>query len=192
MFIVAGLVRFDSIVVIDSEGDSLHKFPHIYVNFLGSRGPFFSFYEYIEINQHHHIVVKGLKRVNKFPDAFSKPSIGVVHRDKVVHLDEHTLALLKKGSSWVDTLYDCDDRYQFLSPGDVIAVDKTEGAEGKRTLIKITNKRQESAKDYLEERKGDPTAGRNIEEQIGRKLDHNDTITIYEFKVVYEWQLKGN
>jgi hypothetical protein len=183
-------VRFDSIVVIDSEGDSLYNFPHIYVSFSGNRGPFLGFYEYIEINEHHHESVKGLKRVNKFPEAFSKPLIGIVHRDKVVHLDDHTLALLKRGSSWVDTIFDCDDRYQFLTPGDVIAVDKTEDAEGKRTLIKITNKRQERAEDYLEERKGDPMAGRNIEEQIGRKLDHNDTITIYEFKVVYEWQLE--
>jgi len=190
MFVVKGLVRFDSIVVIDSEGDSLYNFPHIYVSFSGNRGPFLGFYEYIEINEHHHESVKGLKRVNKFPEAFSKPLIGIVHRNKVVHLDDHTLALLKRGSSWVDTIFDCDDRYQFLTPGDVIAVDKTEDAEGKRTLIKITNKRQERAEDYLEERKGDPMAGRNIEEQIGRKLDHNDTITIYEFKVVYEWQLE--
>jgi hypothetical protein len=33
-------------------------------------------------------------------------------------------------------------------------------------------------------------AGHGVEEQIGRKLDSNDTITIYEFKIVYEWQLE--
>jgi hypothetical protein len=34
-------------------------------------------------------------------------------------------------------------------------------------------------------------ATRVIEEQIGRSLKPNDTIGIYEFKVVYEWQLEG-
>ena len=89
----------------------------------------------------------------------------------------------------MDTIYDCNDRYQFLTPGDVIGVEKTEGEDGKRTLIKITNKRQELAEHYLKQRK-DPIAGRGVEEQIGRKLDPNDTITIYEFKIVYEWQLE--
>jgi hypothetical protein len=72
----------------------------------------------------------------------------------------------------------------------VIGVDKTADMDGGTTLIKITNKRQENGKDYLERRQVDPMAGRGIEEQIGRELVPNDTITIYEFKLVYEWQLE--
>jgi hypothetical protein len=190
MFVVDGFVRFDSIAVIDSEGDSLHKFPHLYVDFQGNRGPFRGFYEYLEINEHYHKSVEGLQRVNRFPRAFSKPRVGIIHRDKTLQLNDRALALFKKGSGWMDAIYDCDDRYQFLTPSDVIAVDKTEEGDGKGTLIKITNKRQEHAKDFLERRKDDPMARRVIEEQIGRELDPNDTITIYEFKVVYEWQLE--
>jgi hypothetical protein len=190
MFVVNGLVRFDSIVVIDSEGDSLHKFPHVYVDFQGNRAPFVGFYQYLEISEHHHESVEGLERVTKFPKAFSKPRIGIVHRDKAIRLNDEALALFKNGSRWMDTIYDCNDRYQFLSPGDVIGVDKTEDKDGKRTLIKITNKRQERAEDYLKEHKSDPMAARSIEQQIGRKLDPNDIITIYEFKIVYEWELE--
>ena len=52
-------------------------------------------------------------------------------------------------------------------------------------LIKITNKR----KGHLKNFDGDPTAKIHAEEQIGRKLEPNDTISIYEFKIVYDWQL---
>jgi hypothetical protein len=190
MFVVNGFVRFDSIAVIDGEGDSQHKFPHLYVDFQGNRGPFRGFYEYLEINEHYHKSVEGLQRVNMFPGTFPKPRVGIIHRDKTLQLNDRALALFKKGSGWMDAIYDCDDRYQFLTPSDVIAVDKTEGGDGKRALIKITNKRQEHAADYLERGKDDPMARRFIKERIGRELDSNDTITIYEFKVVYEWQLE--
>jgi hypothetical protein len=190
MFIVDGFVRFDSIAVIDSEGDSLHKFPHLYVDFQGNRGSFRSFYEYLEINKNYHKSVEGLQRTNRFPRTFSKPRVGIIHRDKTLQLNDRALALLKKGSDWMDAIYDCEDRYQFLTPSDVIGVDKTADMDGGTTLIKITNKRQENGKDYLERRQVDPMAGRGIEEQIGRELVPNDTITIYEFKLVYEWQLE--
>ncbi len=192
MFVVDGFVRFDSIAVIDTEGDSLHRFPHVYVDFQGNRGPFSGFYQYLKISKHHDESVEGLERVNRFPGTFSKPRVGTVHRDEAIHLNDRALTLFKNGSGWMDAIYDCDDTYQFLTPGDVIGIDKTEDMDGKRTLIKIMHKRQEHVQAYLERRKDDPMAGRHVEEQIGRELNPNDTITIYEFKVVYEWQLEGS
>jgi len=191
MFVANGLVRFDSIVVIDSEGDSLYKFPHIYVDFQGDR-TFVGFYKYLEISEHHHEPVEGLKRTKMFPPTFSKPRVGIIHRDKTIHLNDRTLTLFKSGGPWFHTIYDYDDRYQFLNPGDVIGVDKTEDRDTKRTLIKITNKRQERGEDFLKRREVDPMADGGVEEQIGRTLNSNDTITIYEFKIVHEWQLEKN
>lgn len=190
IFIVNGFVRFDSIAVIDSEGDSLHKFPHIYVDFQGDRGPFVGFNECLQIGEHHRESVEGLEKVKKFPSTFSSPRVGIIYRDKTIHLSEPTLAHFKSGSRWLYAIYDCDDKYQFLNSGDVIGVEQTEDRDGKRGLIKITNKRQERAEDFLKQREDDPMARRGVEEQIGRKLDSNDTITIYEFKIVYEWQLE--
>ena len=88
------------------------------------------------------------------------------------------------------SIYDCDDKYEFLNPSDVIGVEQTEDREGKNVLIKITNKRKERAEDFLNERKDNPMARQSVEDQIGRKLDSKDTITIYEFKIVYEWHLE--
>lgn len=189
MFVVNGLLRFDSIAVIDSEGDLLHECPHIYVDFQGNRGPFYGFFDYLEISEYHHESVEGLKRARIFPETFSKPKVAIVYKDKSIHLSDRALALFKSGGSRMQTIYDCDDRYQFLNPGDIIGVDQTEDRDGKRMLIKITHKRQERAKDFLKQYKDDPTAEHHIEEQIGRKLHSNDTVTIYEFKKVYDLQL---
>ena len=189
-FVVDGFVRFDSIVVIDSEGDSLYQFPHIYVDFRSNRGPFDGFFEYLSISEYHQEPVKGLKRVKKFPANFSKPKVGVVYRDKTIQPNDRTFTLFKSGNRSMYTIYDCDDRYQFLNPGDVIGVDKTEDRDGKKTLIKVTYKRQERAEDLLKQHEGDPMAASRVEEQIGRKLESNETITIYEFKIVYESQLE--
>ena len=190
IFVTRGLVRFDSIAVVDSEGDSLHKFPHIYVDFQGDPGPFIGFFEYLQIGKHRQESVEGLERVRKFPRTFSKPRVANIYRDKPIHVHERTRALLRTAGLSIHTIYDCDDKYQFLNPGDVVEVEHTEDTDGERNLIKITNKRQERANDFLEQHKDDRMARATVEEQIGRKLDSNEKITIYEFKMVYEWQLQ--
>ena len=192
MFVVEGHVKLDSIAVIDGEGDSLYKFPHIYIDFEADRGPFAGFYEYLEINQHGRKSTEDLKRTKKFPSTFTSPRIGTIHDKKTVRLDERTRASLKRVGNWMHVIYDCDGLYNFLNPGDVISVEQTEDRDGNKVLLKITNKRQEQAKDFLKKSsKLDPVERgvRAVEDQIGRKLDPNDTITIYEFKVIYEWQL---
>ena len=37
-------------LVIDDKGDEWHKFPHIFVEFQGNRGPFTGFVEYVEFD----------------------------------------------------------------------------------------------------------------------------------------------
>jgi hypothetical protein len=188
-YIVNGLVRFDSIVAVDSEGDALYKFPHIYVDFQHDRGPLAGYFQYLELEleKRDQVSLDGLIRVNKFPKTFSKPRFGTIYRDRTISLNERTRTLLKHG---MYIIYDCDNRYQFLNPGDVIGVEQTEKSDGKLDMIKITNKRQELARDFLEQRKADPMATSSAEELIGRSLNQDDTITIYEYIIVPEWQLK--
>jgi hypothetical protein len=190
MFIVNELVRFDSIVAIDGEGDLLHKFPHIYVDFQGNRGPFVGFYEYLEIDQHHHERLDGLQKVEKFPKTFSTPYFGNIYRDKTICVSNQVRARLKSGIGTVHTIYSSVETLEYLNPGDMIGVDQSVDYEGKQVLIKITNKRQERGRDFLNRKDNDPMLIHGIEEQIGRNLKSNDTIFVYEFKVVYEWQLE--
>jgi hypothetical protein len=189
-YVFNSLLRFDSIAVIDNEGDSLYKFPHIYADFEGDRGPFAGFYEYFEISEYNHKYLDGMKRAKIFPSTFPKPKIGTVYREKMIRLNDRTRSLLKTGNRLLPNIYDCDGTYEFLNPGDVIGVEQTEDPEGKKTLIKITNKRKERTKYFLKQHEGELMAKSLVEEQIGSKLESHDTITIYEFKIVYEWQLK--
>ena len=189
MFIVNGLVRFDSIAVVDGEGDSQHKCPHIYVDFQGERGPFVGFYEYLKIGEYHHESLDELERTEVFPKKFSKPRIGTIHRARSISVSDRVRSRLKNGSGTIHTIYSTDDTFEFLNPGDVIGVEKAEDYEGKQVLIKITNKRQERAKDLLKRRDDDPMSVQDIEEQIGRSLKSSDTIVIFEFKTIYAWQL---
>lgn len=189
MFIVNGLIRYDSMVVIDSEGDSLYKFPHIYVDFQSERGPFAWFYEYLQIGEHYHESLDGLEKAEIFPKKFSKPRFGTIYRDKSISLSAQVRAGLKSGFGTIYTIYSSDDIFEFLNPGDVIGVEQAQDYEGKQVLIKITNKRQERTEDFLKQRDDDPMLVQGIEEQIGCSLKSRDTIVIYEFKIVYEWQL---
>ena len=190
MFIVNGLVRFDSIVAIDGEGDLLHKFPHIYVDFQGNRGPFVGFNEYLEFGEHHHESLDGLEKVEAFPKTFSRPRFGTIYRDKTINVSDRVRTRLKSGIGIVYTIYSCTEALEFLKPGDVIGVDQSEDYEGKQVLIKITNKRQERAGELLKRKDNDPIFIQDIEEQIGQNLKSKDIILIYEFKVAYEWQFK--
>lgn len=190
MLIVQGLVRFDSIAVIDAVGDSAFNFPHIYVDFDVENGPFAVTFDHFEVDGHRDKELDGLRRVKKFPKIFLKQKVGTIYRDKRFVLNPSTLGVFKAGSNMF-SFYRIDDTYQFINPCDIIEVDQSEGKDGKRTMIKITNKRIESSKELRAQCKDDPIVLADIERQIGRKLKDNDRITIYEFKRAYDWQVSG-
>lgn len=188
-FVVQGLLRFDSIAVVDADGDCAHKFPHIYSEFKGNKGPFAWFYEEVRINERHVEYPTGLKQIKKFPETFPEPMVATIHRDTAIRLNDRLLNYFKHGSR-LDTLYACDDRFDFLAVNDVIGIEGTESRDTERTLIKVTHKRQESGTEYLAQHKDDPMAARNLEDHIGRQIEPSDTITVIEFKRVYDWQLE--
>lgn len=189
-YIRNALVRYDSIAVIDSEGDSAYTFPHIYAEFKADRGPFYWFWNHLQFNEHHTEETNDEKRVSKFPEAFPKQKLGTIHRERSLQLAERTTGYIKNHSSWLTALYECDGKFDFLNLGDVIGIAGTEDRNTSQTLIKITHKRQESAEAVLNGQKGTLMGKQNVEDQIGRPLTPEDTITIYEFKIVYDWQLK--
>jgi hypothetical protein len=198
-YVKLGLIRFDAMLVIDGEGDSKYKFPHIYVDFEIGKGPFGGFYEFLEINEHYSEKLEGLNKIEIFPKIFSKPLLGTIHRNKKIILNENTRAQFDVASrSKPIAIYDCDNKFAFLKQGDVIEIDEVERHDKSPILIKVTNIRKERGKDILKlhnenssiiyDRSDNPLI-LHIELQIGRKLTQKDIITIYEFKEIYEWQL---
>lgn len=188
-FVHNELIRFDSMTFIDEKGDSEYKCPHLFVDFHSERGPFSGVIQYLELNEHHHESLEGLKHATIFPEKFPKPTLGTVYRDKFVVVDDRTRANLKYNSNGI-TLYDWDTKYGYLKPTDVIGVDKTEDKDGKRTLLKITNIRVVTGKELLDSYSNNPPLKREIENQIARELKPDDSIRVIEALVIYDWQIE--
>ena len=188
-----GLVRFDSIALIDEKGDRLHECPHIFVDFNSERGPFSGAIRYLEIDQYRNESIEGLSRIAVFPLKFSKPSFGTIYKDRFVSVNEGTRQVLKLNSYNAEvTIYDVDEKYGYLKPTDVIGIEKTEDKSGKMILIKITSIRIVAGKKLLEACSGDPALKEVIESQISRTLKSEDSIRILEAIVIYDWQIEQN
>lgn len=190
-FVYNGLIRFDSVVLVDDKGDTEYECPHLFVDFHHKRGPFSGHMKYLELNKHQHELLDGLKRVKIFPEKFPKPSFGTVYKDRFISVDDRTRTTIKHNQDGI-TLYDADKRYSYLKPTDVIAVDKSEDSEGKTTPLKITNVRITTGKELLAACKENPALLQEIEGQISRELKSADTIQIIEALVLYDWQIEQN
>jgi hypothetical protein len=184
-----GLIRFDSIALIDDKGDSEYKCPHLYVDFHIERGPFVGFAEYLEISRHRHESLEGLKRAAIFPEELPKPGFGTIHRDRVLSLDEGLRSTLKYNSDGI-TIYALDDKYSYLKPTDVIGVEGAGGKDGQ--LLKITSTTTVTGKELLEFSEENPLLRREIERQISRELRADDMVSVTEALPIYDWQIEQN
>ncbi|MDH4241847.1 MAG: restriction endonuclease [Phycisphaerae bacterium] len=185
------IIRFDSIVFIDDKGDNQFKCPHLFVDFHSERGPFSGSFEYLEINQHHEEYLDKLERTTIFPKTFQQPSFGTIYKDKFIILDDKTRSNLKYRPDGI-TLYDADKKFAFLKPTDVIGIEKSEDNDGKKTLIKICNKRMVAGKEMLDLYNENLLLKQQIEDQIARELNPDDKIDVIEALVIYDWQIEQN
>ncbi len=190
-FVYNGFVRFDSIAFVDDKGDTEYNCPHLFIDFHYERGPFSGSFQYLELNEHHHESLDGLKRVEIFPKIFPKPSFGTVYSDKFISLDDRTRAALRHNSAGI-TVYDVNNKYSYLKPTDVIAVDRTEDSEGNKTLLKITNVAAATGKELLESCKDNPLLKQDIENQLSGQIKTSDKVNVIEGLVIYDWQIDQN
>lgn len=191
-FIRRGLIKFDSISFIDEKGDRKHQCPHIFVSFQGNRGPFFGYFEFIEMENRHQELVDDNKRHRIFPDNFPEPKFGEIYKTKFITIDSRTRSILEK--SWVKnlTLYDADGKYDFLKPTDVITIQDVRNREGNEILLKITNIRSTTGDDLLKTYSDNRHTIDEIESQLARKLQSGDAIQVIESTIIYDWQIEQN
>lgn len=182
-FIRNGLIRYDEMLVIDDKGDMWHRFPHIFVDFDFENGPIAGTYEYLKIGEEFQSL-KGYKRVKKFPKSFPAPSIGTIHEEKGITLNDPDFSMLKHGNESFHTLYECDGRYDFLKPKDIVLILNQDNESSSKHYLRITHVEKEKMKDYL---KKNPEAKWMVERQVGQKLDKKATLNIYEFKSTYDF-----
>jgi len=188
-FIVRGLVRFDSMVAIDPQGDVKYDFPHIFVDFQGSKGPFRGYSEYLERDQHSYVDIDGLEQVDVFPKEFPEPRMSNRRSDRSLQLPSRYCPAMESMRNQVFQTYDCDKKYEDLNVGDLVTLAGTSDHEKKELHAKITHRRTVSAREYLDEGGEDVDDRSIVEEHIGRQLTPDDDVEIIEFRPVYSWQV---
>jgi len=186
-----GLIRFQDIEVIDEQGDSEFKFPHLFVEFHEGRGPFFGFGEFLRVNEQRRESLDGLNRVEYFPPIFGAPRIGTVHSNKL-KVAMPAVRLMSAAHTATQSLYALDDRLDFLNVADVIGIEGTEGKLGSPgpVLIQITHKQVIEGDRFLEAVKSDPTLMHEVQLQVGRDVSAGDQLRTLEFKQIYEWAIE--
>ena len=183
-FSIDGLVEYADVLIVDDKGDDLYNFPHIYVDFVGEKGPFSWFLNNLEVGGQEFHLPEDYKRIKVFPDKFAKPTLGKIHMSKPIVFDAVTIKEFKEYGK-VNALYDSDNKYAFLNPRDIVPVE----GEDKDTFIEVTHKFKSTIKTYIEETGDTFSIRRSIQQQLGRDFDEKEEINIYEIKRVYKWYI---
>lgn len=186
-FFKNGLIRYDEMLVIDDKGDGWYKFPHIFVDFDSLSGPIAGTYEYLQIGE-KSLSLKDYKRVKKFPNSFPEPVTGTIHDGKGITLNDPDFNMLKHSNEMFHTLYEIDDRYNFLKPKDIVLVANQDNESGStKYYLRITHVESLKLKDYLQK---NPDAQWMIERQIGKIPEEGKTLNAYEFKKTYDFAVE--
>lgn len=191
MFVTNGLVKFDSIALVDDKGDAAHKCPHLFVDFHPERGPCAGVFQHLELNEHHHEYVDDLSRIPVFPGEFPAQAFGTIYDDRFLALGVQARSALRTNSGDI-TIYDLRQQYTYLHPMDVIPVEGAKDHEGQQVLVKITNTRAVKGSELLALFEGDPHLRFTVEQQVGRELKPRDKVHVVEAMVIYRWQIEQN
>ena len=89
----------------------------------------------------------------------------------------------------VDTIYETDEKYDFLNSRDVIQIGN-QGTEAEEEFIQITYIFKANAKVHIEQSLEPYKTKRIVELQLGRTPTDNEEINIYEFKRISKWELE--
>jgi len=186
-FVIDCLIKYADIAIIDDKGDAYYNFPHIYVDYVGNMGPFAEFLNILKINNKEIDFTKDYKRINLFPKKFKKEKFGKIYKDKKIHLNTESQKEFQEYR--LDTIYETEEKYDFLNARDVIQIGNHE-TETEEEFIQITYKFKANAKAYIEQSLDPFRTKRNIELQLGRTPTDNEEINIYEFKRIIKRELE--
>jgi len=186
-FVVDFLIKYSDIAIIDDKGDIYYDFPHIYADFAHNMGPFARHANILEINNKKINLPEDYKRINVFPKKFKKEKFGEIYKDKKIHLNVESLREFKDYR--LDTIYETDEKYDFLNSRDVIQIGN-QGTEAEEEFIQITYKFKANAKVYIEQSLEPYKTKRIVELELGRTPTDNEEINIYEFKRISKRELE--
>lgn len=188
-FIINGLIRYADIAIVDDRGDVRYDFPHLYVDFVGSAGPFAGFQEILKIegeNAEKTNLTEKYNRINIFPEKIKKQKIGKIYKNKKIVFNAESQKEFENYR--LDTIYEVDGKYDFLEARDVIHVENPE--KGDVDMIQITHKFKTKIKIPTTQTAESHKIKRSIELQLGRALINGEEINVYEFRRTSKWKLE--
>jgi len=107
--------------------------------------------EFLERGHGESISLNNFKQVAKFPQKFPAIKNGKIYHTKSVIWPDNAVNKFKNDNNSVfSTLYDCDGKYDYLKPRDIITIDKIKESNGEPIFIQITHKEKLSKKKYIE------------------------------------------
>ncbi|PKN52847.1 MAG: hypothetical protein CVU55_06400 [Deltaproteobacteria bacterium HGW-Deltaproteobacteria-13] len=181
------IIKYSDIAIVDEKGDVYYNFPHLYVDFFGDMGPFAGSWNTIKINNKGIKLTKEYKRISIFPKKFEKEKFKKIYKDKKILLNAESQKQFKDYK--LDTLYETDGKYSFLKPKDVILIDNPQ-SETEQDYIQITHIFKSKIKNHVEDSADSWNTKNSIQKQLGRELDEDEEINVYEFRRVHEWQFE--
>lgn len=190
--IIDGLVKFEDISLLDQKGDVPYDFPHFYVDFEGSNGPFAAFWEQFKVGEITIKMDASWDRISVFPKKFTKPSLGRVRSKNPLSLDPGTLKSVKDYYDREVALYDLGQKYKFLKVRDIVPL--VESGDGNdQIFIQITCHYEMTIKDYFAKYRDNFFVKQSVQRQLGSdKIEGSEEaiINIYEFKRIHTWQFE--
>lgn len=186
-FVIDCLIKYADIAIIDDKGDVCYNFPHIYVDYVGTMGPFAGRKDILKVNNKEIDLTEDYKRVNVFTKKSEEEKFGKIYKDKMILLDTESQKKFKEDQ--LDTIYEAGEKYDFLKSRDVIQIEN-QGTEMEEEFIQITYKFKASVKAHIEQSLSPHETKRNIELQLGRTLSDNEEINIFEFKKISKRELE--
>jgi hypothetical protein len=181
-----GLLKFEDMLAIDKQGDSLYTFPQIFVDF-DPENSFSGFWTYCKSGYSFIHSVQDYKRIKIFPKSIPEPRYGKLHDDKEIKLASHYLHRLNHRSEDFKTLYSTDERYAFLEVSDALGIPCPDARNSGKNYIRITRIASVRQKDYLER---NPNKEYDINDQVGREVAPDEVINVYEFSYTWDWKYR--
>ena len=158
------------ILLIDPEGDAHYRCPHLYAEFSGPSGPYSGFNPRLSVRGEEIDLDDSWRRIGFFPKTLSGAEREFrVQQTQRINLDPETLKRFQEHKEPLDTLYAVDSRFDFLRPGDIIAVaDTARTPDEPDRLLQILHIETSSLPDYLNDNQGNYRIREMAKRQIGR------------------------
>jgi len=188
---VDAAVKYEDVVVVDAEGDSWFRFPHIYVEYSRDGGPFARHFGELEVG-HARIDPEdeGWTRIEYFPKTFSTKKSKWKPLKQQLEMNPPTLKAFSDYSPEGETLYAFDDTYGYLKERDLIRVAGL--PEPDERFVQITWKGRLPFGAYLAHHSDAWKVRRHLKTQFGRDVQDDEEITVIELKRVYKHQYEAD